>query len=80
MAFTARPLGLHPAQDLPFDPALLRDDAAVFDINAARDTELVAAAKARGLRALGGRPMVEHQLATQIAFWRGDPVPLEPHA
>jgi shikimate dehydrogenase len=40
----------------------------------------VAAVKARGLRAIGGRPMVEHQLATQIAFWRGDPVPLEPHA
>jgi shikimate dehydrogenase len=80
LAVNATPLGLHPGQDLPFDPALLRDDATVFDINAARDTELVASAKARGLRAIGGRPMVEHQLATQIGFWRGDPVALQPHA
>jgi shikimate dehydrogenase len=80
LAVNATPLGLHPGQDLPFDPARLRDDAAVFDINAARDTELVAAAKTRGLRAIGGRPMVEHQLGTQIAFWRGDSIALEPHA
>lgn len=78
LAVNATPLGLQPGQDLPFDPARLRDDAALFDINAARDTELVAAAQARGLRAIGGRPMVEHQLATQIAFWRGDDIALEP--
>lgn len=77
LAVNATPLGLHPGQDLPFDPMRLRGDAALFDINAVRDTELVAAAKARGLRAIGGRPMVEHQLATQIAFWRGDPHFLE---
>ena len=77
LAVNATPLGLQPGQALPFDPARLRDDAALFDINAARDTELVAAAKARGLRAIGGRPMVEHQLATQIAFWRGDAAALQ---
>ena len=77
LAVNATPLGLQPGQHLPFDPARLRDDAAVFDINAARDTELVSAARARGLRAIGGRPMVEHQLAAQIAFWRGESAALQ---
>lgn len=81
LAVNATPLGLQAGDDaMPFDVALLRDDAAVFDIIAARDTALMAAAQARGLRMLGGRPMVQHQLASQIAFWRRDPLSLEPHA
>ena len=44
----------------------------VFDIIAARATELMAAARARGLRVIGGGPMIDHQIAAQIAFWRGD--------
>lgn len=80
LAVNATPLGLHAGDALPFDPAPLRSDAAVFDIIAARDTELMAAALARGLRVLGGRPMVEHQLATQLAFWRREPVALIPAA
>jgi shikimate dehydrogenase len=67
----ATPLGLHAGDPLPFDPALLRGDAAVFDITAARDTELMAACAARGLAVVGGRPMIEHQIAAQISFWRG---------
>jgi shikimate dehydrogenase len=77
LAVNATPLGLRAGDAMPFDPALLPDDAALFDIVAARDTELMAAALARGLRVLGGRPMVEHQLASQIAFWRRDPVALQ---
>jgi shikimate dehydrogenase len=80
LAVNATPLGLHAGDAMPFDPARLSEDAALFDIIAARDTELMAAAQARGLRVLGGRPMVQHQLATQIAFWRRDPVDLEPNA
>ena len=72
LAVNATPMGLHADDPMPFDPALLPVDAALFDIIAARDTELMAAAAARGLRVLGGRPMVEHQVAHQIAFWRGD--------
>lgn len=72
LAVNATPMGLHDEDPMPFDPALLPADAAVFDIIAARDTELMADAAARGLRVLGGRPMVEHQVAHQIAFWRGD--------
>jgi shikimate dehydrogenase len=70
LAVNASPQGLHAGEAPPFDAALLRADAALFDIIAARDTELMAAAQARGLRVLGGRPMVEHQLAHQLAFWR----------
>lgn len=80
LAVNATPVGLHDGDPLPFDPALLPADAALFDIIAARDTALMAAAHARGLRVLGGRPMVEHQVAHQLAFWRGDPFPLEPQA
>ena len=78
LAVNATPMGLHSHDPLPLDPALLPEGAALFDIIAARDTELMAAAQARGLRVLGGRPMIDHQLAHQIAFWRGDAMQLEP--
>ena len=71
LTVNATPLGLKEGDPLPFDPAELPEGSALFDIIAARDTELMAAAAQRGLRVLGGRPMVEHQLAHQIAFWRG---------
>lgn len=71
LTVNATPLGLQEGDPMPLDPALLPADSALFDIIAARDTELMAAARQRGLRVLGGRPMVEHQIAHQIAFWRG---------
>ncbi|MEJ8859467.1 ThiF family adenylyltransferase [Variovorax robiniae] len=73
LAVNATPLGLHPGDAMPFDAAQLPGDACVFDIIAARDTELMAACTARGLRVLGGGAMIEGQLITQIAFWRGEP-------
>lgn len=76
LAVNATPQGWQPGEAMPFDPAALPADAAVFDIIAARDTELMAAAQARGLRVVGGGPMVQHQLASQIAFWRGESTPL----
>jgi shikimate dehydrogenase len=72
LAINATPLGQHAGDALPFDPAQLPATAALFDIVAARDTELMAASAARGLRVLGGRPMIEQQAAAQIAFWRGE--------
>jgi shikimate dehydrogenase len=71
LAVNATPLGLHAGDAMPFDPAQLAGDACLFDIIAARDTELMSACTARGLRVLGGGAMIEHQLITQIAFWRG---------
>jgi shikimate dehydrogenase len=73
LAINATSLGLHEGDAMPFDAALLRTDAALFDIVAARDTELMAACAARGLKVVGGKPMIDHQIAAQIAFWRGDP-------
>ena len=73
LAVNATPMGLHDGEPAPFDASQLPAGAALFDIIAARDTELMAAANARGLRVLGGRAMVEHQVAHQIAFWRRDP-------
>jgi shikimate dehydrogenase len=72
LAVNATPMGLHKGDCSPFDAAILQDDAVFFDIIAARDTELMSAAQARNLRVLGGRAMMDHQLAHQIEFWRGD--------
>jgi shikimate dehydrogenase len=67
----ATSLGLHADDAMPFDPAKLPADCAVFDIIAARRTELMEAATARGLRVVGGVSMIKHQLPLQTAFWRG---------
>lgn len=80
LAVNATSLGLHAGDPLPLDPAALPADTALFDIIAARDTELMAACQARGLRVIGGQPMIDHQIAAQIRFWRGDPIDLEPAA
>ena len=80
LAVNATSLGLHAGDPLPIDPAALPADAALFDIIAARDTELMAASQARGLRVIGGQPMIDHQVAAQIDFWRGGPIDLEPPA
>jgi shikimate dehydrogenase len=72
LAVNATSLGLHEGDPMPFDAALLPPDAALFDIIAARDTELMAVCAARGLKVIGGKPMIDHQIAAQIAFWRGD--------
>lgn len=74
LAINATSLGLHAGDAMPFDPAALPADAALFDIIAARDTELMAACRQRGLVVVGGRPMIDHQVAAQIAFWRAGPV------
>jgi shikimate dehydrogenase len=79
LAVNATSLGLHAGDPLPFDPAQLQPGTAVFDIIAARDTELMAASQACGLPTLGGRPMIDHQVSAQIAFWRGEPHPLKSH-
>ena len=61
---------------LPMDAATLRPGMQLFDIVAARDTELMAAAKERGLETVvGGRPMIEHQAKAQIAFLDPPPLP-----
>jgi shikimate dehydrogenase len=68
----ATPLGLHATDTLPMNPSKLPGDCAVFDIIAARRTEFMNAAAARGLRVVDGAAMIRHQLPLQTAFWRGE--------
>jgi shikimate dehydrogenase len=74
LVVNATPLGLHAGESRPFDSAQLAPDACVFDIVAARHTELVVECRARGHAVVDGRAMIVHQVAAQIAFWRGAPI------
>jgi shikimate dehydrogenase len=68
----ATPLGLHATDAMPMDPAKLPNDCGVFDIIAARRTEFMNAAAARGLKVVDGVAMIRHQLPLQTAFWKGE--------
>ncbi|HEY7093537.1 MAG TPA: shikimate dehydrogenase [Ktedonobacterales bacterium] len=67
------------ASPLPLDLlAALPSDAAVLDlIYAPPETALVRAARARGLRAEGGLPMLLYQGALAFTLWTGQPAPLD---
>ena len=67
----ATSLGLHATDNMPMDSAKLPGDCAVFDIIAARRTEFMNAAAARGLKVVDGVAMIRHQLPLQTAFWKG---------
>lgn len=60
--------GLHEGDPMPLDPATLDPRSGFIDIIAPRDTELLLAAQRRGCRTMGGRPMIEHQIAAQLRF------------
>jgi shikimate dehydrogenase len=68
LVINATSLGLKPGEPMPVDPLGFGPGVDLFDIIAARDTELMAAAAAKGARVVGGRPMIEHQARAQIAF------------
>jgi shikimate dehydrogenase len=54
------------------DPAVLRDDAAVFDlVYVPPETELLRAARSRGLRAAGGSGMLVAQAVIAFRRWTG---------
>lgn len=68
-------LGLKPGQPTPLDPAALSSEMSLIDIIAPRDTELMEAARAVGLKkVVGGRPMVEHQVRAQLEFLGAPPL------
>jgi shikimate dehydrogenase len=73
----ATSIGWH-AGETPIDLDLLRllaDDAVVADLTY-RDTELLMAAKERGLRTVDGLPMLVHQGARAFELWTGSPAPV----
>jgi shikimate dehydrogenase len=67
------------ASPLPLDLlAALPSDAAVLDlIYAPPETAFVRAARARGLRAEGGLPMLLYQGALAFTLWTGQPAPVD---
>ena len=70
--------GSDTAGQSPFDPALLRDGAFVFDLVANPErTPLVEAALARGLPAEGGLPMLVLQGAAAFELWTGRAAPAD---
>jgi shikimate dehydrogenase len=72
----ATPRGLDataPAIDLSPLPA----HAVVLDLVVARETALTTAAKARGLKASAGGPMLVHQGARALELWTGKAAPVD---
>lgn len=70
-------LGLKEGDPQPLDAGTLEAGCDLIDIIAVRETELMQAARARGCRVVGGRPMIELQFDEQLRFI-GEPPPLAP--
>ena len=76
-AINATPVGLQPQDPMPFDPAALPQGAMVCDIiMKPRDTRLLQAAQARGLRVQHGQHMMDAQVPMYLDFL-GIPYPDE---
>ncbi|MGJ3560786.1 hypothetical protein ACR6C2_29775 [Streptomyces sp. INA 01156] len=70
IAVNATPLGMRPADPLPFDPKSLGEGTLVADIvMEPRDTPLLLAASARGLPTHRGHHMLDHQLSLYRTFF-----------
>jgi shikimate dehydrogenase len=61
-------LGMHEGDAMPMEPTSFSARNAFVDIIAVRDTELMQAAKAKGCKVVGGRPMAVLQIDAQLAF------------
>lgn len=72
----ATPLGWK-GEAAPADPALLPPGAAVLDLVYGRVTPLMAAARARGLRAADGETMLVAQAAESFRLWTGREAPID---
>jgi shikimate dehydrogenase len=68
-AINATPAGLKPGDPLPFDPARLPQDTMVCDIiMKPRETRLLQAAQARGMRVQHGQHMMDAQVPMYLEF------------
>ena len=80
LVVNATPLGMtgHGGAALPFDPGLLRPDQLLVDlVYEPAETALLAAARARGVRAFNGVRMLVHQAARAFELWTGVAAPTE---
>jgi shikimate dehydrogenase len=76
IVINATALGMNPDDALPVDPDRLEPGSIVVDIiNAPDPTRLCRAARARGCRTQGGRPMHEGQAVHALRFLGFDYVP-----
>jgi shikimate dehydrogenase len=76
IVINATPLGMNPDDPMPVDPDRLEPGSIVVDIiNAPDPTRLCRAARARGCRTQGGRPMHEGQAVRALRFLGFDYVP-----
>jgi shikimate dehydrogenase len=76
-AINATPVGLQPADPMPFDPAALPQSTVVCDIiMKPRETRLLQAAQARGMRVQHGQHMMDAQVPMYLEFL-GIPYPDE---
>jgi shikimate dehydrogenase len=77
LAINATPCGLQPGDPMPFDPAPLAEQTIVCDIiMKPRETRLLQAAQARGLRVHHGQHMLDAQIPMYLEFL-GIPFPDE---
>ena len=80
LVVNATPLGMrgHSGAPMPLDPGLLRSDQLLVDlIYEPAETALLAAARARGLRAFNGVRMLVHQAARAFELWTGTEAPID---
>ena len=76
IVINATPLGMKPDDPMPVDPNRLEPGSIVVDIvNSPEPTPLCRAARARGCRTQGGRPMHEGQAVHALRFLGFDYVP-----
>lgn len=76
IVINATPLGMSPDDPMPIDPSGLEPGSTVVDIiNSPEPTPLCRAARARGCRTQGGRPMHEGQAVHALRFLGFDYVP-----
>ena len=74
---SATPLGLQAGAVWPWDLARLRPGVLIYDMAyGRRETPLVEAARALGLRAASGRRMLLHQGAAAFSLWTAAPAPV----
>ena len=80
VVINATPLGMGSTDlvdQVPFDVAILGDDAVVSDlIYHPAETRLLAQARSRGLRAQNGLPMLVHQAVVAFEHWTGVAAPV----
>ena len=68
------PCGTNVGDPIPISPEWLKPGMTVYDLVYARETELIKAAKEKGLKASGGLGMLVMQGAMSFGLWTGEKI------